>query len=293
MKVNFNQIKQDSLNLAKKINKKYRAVYGIPSGGIYPSSIIAEFLKIPLLTFEEFKENQNNVLVVDDLIDSGQTLKNFLENDWAVLYKKKHAPMPTYFLKEVENTWLYLPHETKECAEKNITRLLQYIGEDVNREGLLETPKRVLKSYKHLFSGYNQKVEDILTVFDSESYDQVVLLKDIEFYSTCEHHMQPFFGKAHVAYIPNKKIVGISKLARVVEIYSRRLQNQERLTNQIANAIQKYLNPKGVAVIMEGQHFCMMARGVQKQNSKMLTSCMLGKFREIEAARTELLNLIK
>lgn len=177
--------------------------------------------------------------------------------------------------------------------ENYIQEILKYIGEDVSREGLVDTPKRVVKSFKHLCSGYSQKVEDILTVFDSEGYDDLVLLKDIEFYSNCEHHMQPFFGKAHVAYIPNRKIVGISKLARVVEIFSRRLQNQERLTGQIAYALKEALDPIGVAVVLEGKHFCMMARGVQKQDSVMTTSCMLGAFREKDSARQEFLNLIK
>ena len=177
--------------------------------------------------------------------------------------------------------------------KEKIREILSFIGEDPEREGLKNTPERVTNSYGHLFSGYRQKVEDIFTVFDKESYDQIVLLKNIEFYSTCEHHMLPFFGRANVAYIPNKKIVGISKLARVVEIFSRRLQNQERLTNQIAQAIQDNLNPEGVAVVLEAQHFCMMARGVEKQNSLMTTSCMLGNFRKEQSARMEFLALIK
>lgn len=177
--------------------------------------------------------------------------------------------------------------------EDSVVSLLRHIGEDPNREGLVDTPKRVVKSYKELYSGYGKKVEDILTVFDGESYDQIVLLKDIEFYSTCEHHMLPFFGKAHVAYIPNGKVVGISKLARVVEIFSRRLQNQERLTKQVAEALMVALEPKGVAVVMEAQHFCMKARGVNKQNSIMKTAEMLGNFRTQQATREEFYEMIK
>lgn len=180
-----------------------------------------------------------------------------------------------------------------EQAENNVRELLKYLGEDIEREGLKNTPKRVIKSYLRLFGGYNQKPEDILTTFDSENYDQMVVLKDIEFYSTCEHHMLPFFGKAHVAYIPNEKIVGISKLARLVEIYSRRLQNQERLTKQIAEALMFHLKPKGVGVVMEGKHFCMIARGVEKQNAMMRTAELLGNFKDQSETREEFYNNIK
>lgn len=180
-----------------------------------------------------------------------------------------------------------------EQAENNVRELLKYLGEDIEREGLKNTPKRVIKSYSRLFGGYKQKPEDILTTFDSENYDQMVVLKDIEFYSTCEHHMLPFFGKAHVAYIPNEKIVGISKLARLVEIYSRRLQNQERLTKQIAEALMFHLKPKGVGVVMEGKHFCMMCRGVEKQNSVMKTAHLTGVFLDEIETRNEFYNLIR
>lgn len=179
-------------------------------------------------------------------------------------------------------------------AENHISGLLKHIGENPEREGLQDTPKRVIKSYKDLFSGYDKKVEDILTVFDSENFDEMVVLKDIEFYSTCEHHMLPFFGKAHIAYIPDGKIVGISKLARVVEIFARRLQNQERLTKQVAEALMEALHPRGVAVVFEGEHFCMKARGVNKQNSVMKTAFLTGVFRDdTNKARDEFYQLIK
>jgi len=162
------------------------------------------------------------------------------------------------------------------------------------REGLQNTPKRVAKSMLYQYDGYNQKVEDILTTFDSENYDEMVMLTNIKFYSHCEHHLEPFYGKAHVAYIPNGKIVGISKLARVVDIYARRLQNQERLTNQIADALEEHLHPRGVMVILEGQHFCMMARGVEQQETIMKTSSLRGVFKDSDnLARQEFLSLIK
>lgn len=178
--------------------------------------------------------------------------------------------------------------------QEEVKKILQYLWEDINREWLQDTPKRVEKAYAKLFEWYNQKVEDIMTVFENESewIDQIVWLNDIEFYSFCEHHMLPFFWKATVYYIPSKKICGISKLARIVNIYARRLQNQERLTKQIADALEKYLKPKAIAVILEWKHFCMIARWVEKQNSIMKTSDLRWAFRKDWKARQELFNLI-
>ena len=178
--------------------------------------------------------------------------------------------------------------------QEEIRNILKYLWEDITREWLIDTPKRVEKAYSKLFEWYNQKPEDIMTVFENESegIDQIVWLNDIEFYSFCEHHMLPFFGKASVYYIPNKKICWISKLARIVNIYARRLQNQERLTKQIADTIEKLLKPKAVAVILEGKHFCMIARWVEKQNSIMKTSDLRWAFRKEWESRQELFNLI-
>ena len=177
--------------------------------------------------------------------------------------------------------------------EELIKQLLTEIGEDTNREGLKKTPERVAKSYKDLFSGYGKNPNDILTVFDDEKYDEMIVVKDIEFYSHCEHHMLPFFGKAHIGYIPNGKIVGLSKLPRIVDIFSRRLQNQERITQQVASCIMELLEPKGVGVVLEAKHFCMMARGVEKQNSLVRTSAMKGLFKERDNTRAEFLELIR
>jgi len=177
--------------------------------------------------------------------------------------------------------------------ENNLKEILKFVGDDPEREGLLDTPKRIIKSWEKLFGGYKQNPKDILTTFSSDGYDEIVLLKDIEMYSTCEHHMLPFVGKAHVGYIPRDKVIGISKLARLVEIYARRLQIQERLTNQIATTLQEILDPVAVGVIIEAQHFCMKARGVEKQDSVMTTSTMLGAFREDNKSRQEFLELIK
>jgi len=177
--------------------------------------------------------------------------------------------------------------------EQNIKDIISAIGDDPYREGLIDTPSRVVKSWKELYSGYNQSPEEILKrTFDADGYDQLIILKDIEFYSTCEHHMLPFFGKAYIGYIPNSRVVGISKLARLVDCFARRLQIQERLTKQIAEAINEHLNPLGVAVLIEAKHLCMISRGVSKQNSVMVTSELIGCMRNQEA-RNEFLKLAK
>lgn len=170
--------------------------------------------------------------------------------------------------------------------------LLPMIGENPDREGLKNTPERVAKAYAHLLSGYDKNPRDILTVFDSESYDEMIIVKDIEFYSFCEHHMLPFWGRAHIGYIPTAKIFGLSKLPRIVDIFARRLQNQERLTQQIAATIDELVAPKGVGVVLEAQHFCMMARGIEKQQSSVKTSAMVGLFKKSDKTRLEFLNLV-
>ena len=171
--------------------------------------------------------------------------------------------------------------------------LLKEIGEDPNREGLIKTPSRVSKAWSFFSRGYNQDVDAIINdaIFNENAKDMVVV-RDVEFFSLCEHHLIPFFGKAHVAYIPNGKVVGLSKIPRIIDMYSRRLQVQERLTRQIAETIQDVLEPIGVAVIMEGQHMCMQMRGVEKQNSLTTTSSMLGKFRQSDRTRAEFLSII-
>ena len=178
--------------------------------------------------------------------------------------------------------------------ESLIRQQLTEIGEDPDREGLVRTPLRVAKALDYLTSGYATSLEEVVNnaVFDAEGADEMVLVKDIEFYSMCEHHMLPFFGKAAVAYLPNERIIGLSKLARIVDLYARRLQVQERLTNQIAKAVQEILDPHGVAVVIEGQHFCMMMRGVQKQDSSTVTSAMLGTFKHDAMTRSEMLDLV-
>jgi GTP cyclohydrolase IA len=181
-----------------------------------------------------------------------------------------------------------------DSLSKAVTAMLEGIGEDPGREGLLKTPERIARSLRFLTRGYRQDPEELLkkAVF-TEAYDEMVLVRDIDLFSMCEHHMLPFFGKAHVAYIPDGKIVGLSKLARVVEVFARRLQVQERLTQQIRDAIQSVLNPKGVAVVIEARHLCMVMRGVEKLNSITTTSAMSGQFITSQSTRSEFLRLIK
>ena len=178
--------------------------------------------------------------------------------------------------------------------EKLVEQLLKELGEDPHREGLVRTPERVAKAMQYLTSGYDQNVDDILNgALFVEEYDEMVVVKDIDFFSMCEHHLLPFVGKAHVAYMPHKKIVGLSKIPRLIEMFSRRLQVQERLTTQVATTLNDALQPRGVAVVVEAVHLCMLMRGVEKQNSKAVTSAMLGAFRDRPETRAEFMELIK
>lgn len=248
--------------------KKY---YGVPRGGQYISAMLN-----PVMTPEEAD------IIVDDLIDSGATMER---------YKRFKKPFIGIFdkRKEMQGQWLVFPWEQHETpVEDNITRVLQYFGQDPNREGLRETPKRYIKFLKEFLN----PPEFNFTTFDSEGMDEMIIQNNIPFYSLCEHHIAPFFGTAAIAYIPNGSIVGLSKLARTLEYYSRGLQNQERITNQVAERLQKELNAKGVAVVIKAQHLCMAMRGVKKHDTWTTTSKMTGAFRDDLNARNEFLNLI-
>lgn len=178
--------------------------------------------------------------------------------------------------------------------EEAVRQLLKGIGEDPHREGLLQTPKRVAESLRFLTQGYQTDPAKVITkAIFNEQHDEMIIVKDIVLYSLCEHHLLPFFGKAHVAYIPDRRVVGLSKIARLVDVYARRLQVQERLTQQIANTLQKTLKPRGTAVVIEAEHLCMQMRGVQKRGAVMVTSAMLGGFRKNLATREEFIAIIR
>jgi len=314
--------------LIKNKNRDYQYIFPVPRGGNYLAIALSEKLNIPILDkhihhvkgyplLEWDDEDQsyhiNNkkgtekILVVDDIIDSGTTRRKFKYYDFASIHVSDHYfnnPSAetndrfTYFHK-VSKEWVnYFWEEAAEKdIEETIIRQLEYIGENVSRDGLKDTPARVVKSWKELYCGYNQKAEDIIKTFESPrngySYNEIIYCKDIEFYSTCEHHLLPFVGKAHVAYIPDKKIIGLSKLARLVEIYARRLQIQERICEQVTDDLMRLLEPQGAACIIEAKHFCMCSRGISKQNSMMGTSSLKGIFLERTEARMELMGLLK
>jgi GTP cyclohydrolase I len=184
-------------------------------------------------------------------------------------------------------------HAELDGAQRLVRDLLVELGEDPDREGLRRTPERVMRALSFLTEGYRKDVDDLFNdAFFQEDYDEMVVVRDIEFYSLCEHHLLPFFGKAHVAYIPDQKIVGLSKIPRLVDLFARRLQVQERMTKEIADTMMEKLNPRGVAVVIEARHLCMVMRGVEKQHSLMTTSHMLGTFRDEQSTRMEFMNLI-
>jgi len=267
----ISEIMQDAKRVVERLRegKVYTGVYGIPRGGVTFGLAVARELGVSILD-----RPSENCLVVDDVVDSGETYYKYKEYDFACIHVKRTTPeniaKSVVWASEIEG-WVIYPWEETDALEGRtdcVTRMLELIGEDPNREGLLETPARVVKSWGELYGGYNQKPEAILKTFSEGTCDEMVVLKQIEFYSMCEHHMLPFFGKISVGYIPDKAVVGISKLARLVEVFSRRLQIQERLTGQIADALIEHLKPKGVMVVCEAKHLCMVARGVGKQGYK-------------------------
>jgi GTP cyclohydrolase IA len=291
------------MKLAEKIpTDKYSSLYGVPSGGVPVAMELSRYTGIPLQESNFFDgEPDQHCLVVDDLIDSGATRAKYPENDFAVLFCKGEPPFSERetFIQQYEKAdmWIHFFWEKSTGGiEDNVTRMMQYIGDDPTREGLLETPARVVKSWSELFSGYKGDPASLVKTFDSDGYNEIVVLKNIEFYSTCEHHILPFYGKASVAYIPNKRVIGISKLARLLDMYSRRLQIQERIGEQVTSILMHELQAIGAACVIEASHFCMRARGVAKQNSVMVTSSLKGVFLEEStkglAARNELMKLI-
>ena len=267
----------------ESIDKPGNTIYGVPKGGM----IAAGFLEQATIT--PYPDEAN--IILDEIVDSGRTRQKYLD---------KYPDAKFVALFEKRDEWLVFPWEKDhpnaqgDTIQENITRMLQFIGEDPSREGLRETPNRIAKAWENeLFIGYKQKPEDLLTTFATDGYDQIVLCRDIELFSMCEHHMLPFTGVAHVAYIPNERVIGISKLARLVDIYSRRLQIQERIGEQVTTALMEHLKPKGAACVINAVHMCMRMRGCQKQHSSMTTSSIKGVFLDDARARQELMELIR
>ena len=256
-----------------KITSKTK-IFGVPKNGM----IVASFFGC-----KNVHNPEDADIIVDDIIDSGKTKKKYRK----MFPKKKFIVL---FEKDKKGTWINFPYEknTESDYQDLVVRLLQVIGEDPNREGLLDTPRRYLDAFKEFLS----PPEFNMTTFDVENTDEMIVQLDIPFYSFCEHHVLPFFGKGYIAYVPNKKIVGLSKLARTLETFSRRLQNQERITNQVAQYLQANLKAKGVAVVLKARHMCMEMRGVKTSDTHTITSKLLGSFKSDERTRAEFLNLI-
>jgi len=284
--------------LAKASVGESLTLYAIPRGGIPVSYIYAKYFDGTNYTFADELTPDVDV-IIDDLIDSGTTIKRCLE-----IAPTAYVAVPINKLddEKYKGKWVVFPWEGTKgenndtSADDIIIRLLEYIGEDSTRGGLIETPKRVLKAWKNEWSkGYSQEPADVLKVFEdgADGCDQMVIVKDIPVYSHCEHHLAPFFGTATIAYIPNKKIVGLSKLSRVVDIFAHRLQVQERLTNQIADAINDNLDPVGVGVIVNCRHMCMESRGIRRSGTSTVTSALRGAIREDARARSEFMGLVK
>jgi len=281
----FEQLKQLSRELAGRWDTQpISGVWGVPRGGTYVAIMVAQILGVPLLD-----EYNGGCLVVDDLVDSGRTASEYHQFD--ALFRKSHSPSHLAPHAKVIDNWIVFPWEANESGpEEAVVRILEYIGEDPKREGLIETPKRVIKAFKELTDGYEKIDTEILTTTFDEACDEMVVVSGIEFSSMCEHHMLPFTGHATVGYIPNGSIVGLSKLARLVEMYARRLQVQERMTEQIAHSIQDILKPLGCGVVITSHHSCMGMRGIRKANAKMTTSSLLGAMRDEPETRAEFLS---
>lgn len=269
-------------------------IYGVPRGGIPVAYMLASLTVGSHHPFQVVDSAEEADIFVDDLIDSGRTRAK-----WCEQYDKPfYALLDKGRMAAYNGKWITFPWEAgkeEQGIEDNIVRLLQFIGEDPERGGLKETPARVAKAWKHWCGGYDADIGALLKTFEdgADGCDEMVVVKDIPFYTHCEHHLAPFFGTAHVAYIPSGKIVGLSKLSRVVDAFARRLQVQERLTNQVADALNIHLQPKGVGIVIRARHLCMESRGVCQQGHVTVTSALRGVMRTTPEARAEFLALTR
>jgi len=260
----------------RKLSLDKVAVWGIPRGGSIVAGLAMRYGAIPVIDPKEAS------IALDDIIDSGATREYILGQ-----HSLKTLALVDKGVEGIDD-WVHFPWEEspEQDIASSVLRCLQYLGEDASRDGLRDTPRRVVASWKELYGGYDVDLSKTLRWFDDPT-DEMIVSKDIQFYSTCEHHMLPFFGRAAVGYIPSGKVIGISKLSRIVETYARRLQTQERLTHQIGQALEGMV--AGVAVHITAQHFCMMSRGVNQQHSEMITNYLTGPFRDKPEARNEFL----
>lgn len=293
---------QTVADIIREAHPSARKIWGVPRGGVSAAYAIAGCSDV--LTVVETPREAD--VIVDDLIDSGATVRHYQdviapEKPFAALFVKRRFTnvddRDIYGTIAQDDDWLVFPWEGSAIGsgEDIVTRLLQYIGEDPSRGGLKETPARVLKAWAEWTDGYAQEPKNVLKHFQdgAERYDEMVLVRDIPVYSHCEHHLAPFFGVAHVAYIPEGRIVGLSKISRLVDIYAHRLQVQERLTSQIGDALSEHLKPKGVGVVLECRHLCMESRGIARQGALTVTSAMTGVMLTKPEARAEFLSLVR
>jgi GTP cyclohydrolase I len=268
-------------------------LYGVPRGGIPVAYLLAGMVEGARVV-DELGEATH---VVDDLVDSGATRRQYPDHPFIALYGKERIPADCSVGFQMGAEWLIFPWEqtVESSAEDICARLLQFIGEDPTREGLRETPKRFLKAWQFWTKGYREDPTELMKVFEdgAENCDEMVVVKDIPVYSHCEHHLAMIIGTATVAYIPNGKIIGLSKIARLVDVFARRLQVQERLTNQIADTLEEHLEPLGVGVVIKAQHMCMSSRGVEKQGAETVTQALRGVLKTDPAARAEFMGLAR
>lgn len=295
--VSYEDIDERVTQLAEELSDTpMNGVYGIPRGGAIPAALLAGRLHVPLLAAP-----QDGCVVIDDLVDTGRTFEALREAhgaDWmaVALYRKSWSPEGVLSAPAVpvpDNAWIVFPWEDKaESAPTDaVVRLLSFIGEDPTRDGLIDTPSRVVRALAEMTQGYQADVPKLLSTTFDVACDEVVLVRDIDFVSLCEHHMLPFTGTATVGYKPGARVVGLSKVARLVDAYAQRLQVQERMTNQIADAMVEHLGAEGVGVVLSASHGCMSCRGIRKSGVRMVTSALRGLFREDARARAEFLAL--
>ncbi len=262
-------------------------VYGVPTGGCFVAMELRNHINTPLLDTPK-----PGCLIIDDLVDSGKTMERYKDYAYrAAIFHKEHSPKDAALTAGLAEGWVRFPWENSPAPEDAVVRLLEFIGEDPKRDGLRDTPGRVTRAWQEMTAGYKQDPAEILSRVFDEPYDEIVVLQGCPFASNCEHHMQPFVGTVDIGYLPGK-VVGLSKLARLVECFSLRLQVQERLTKQIAEALQTHLDARGVAVVVRASHSCMACRGVRKPGATMITSAMLGAFREKAEVRAEFMALV-